>query len=501
MPEDADVSVAVVGSGFSGIGLAIRLVRAGFENLTVFERADDLGGVWRDNTYPGAACDAPSHLYSYSFEPNPDWSTRFATQPEILDYLRRCAERTGVVDHIRFGAEVEAAAFDEAAGRWVITTADGRTTTADLLVAACGQLSRPAVPAIPGLASFEGTVFHSAGWDHAHDLAGRRVAVVGNGASAVQFVPEIAPVVGELHVFQRTPQWVGPKSDRRYPEWRRRLNRRVPATQAAARLGVYLLFEVLLNPMLVSRRGRRLLGAHVRAMCWASRRTVRDADTRARLTPGYELGCKRVLMSNDYYRSLQAPNVHLHAEEVVAVTPTGVVATGGTEHPVDTLILATGFRSHAFVAPMRVTGLAGRQLADAWAPGASTYLGLSVTGFPNFFMMYGPNTNLGAGSIVHVLESQMRHIVEAARILRAHRPAYLEVRPQAMAAADTATQRRLRTTVWNQGGCTSWYREASGRNSSNWPGSMLEYRLRTRRVRLDHYRLVAPGPATAGAVP
>lgn len=486
-------SVAIVGSGFSGIGLAIRLRRAGFTDITIFEKAEALGGVWRDNTYPGAACDAPSYLYSYSFAPNPDWSRRFAEQPEILAYLRRCADAYGITELIRFRTEITEAAFDAAAGAWTLRTAAGETHTADLLVAACGQLSRPAYPDIPGLGAFTGTVFHSARWAHDRDLTGRDVAVIGNGASAVQFVPVVARQARRLRIFQRTPNWVGTKPDRAYPGWRRALNRRMPAVQKASRLGIFVWFEWLLNPMLVAPRARHALSAHVRALCHLNLRSVRDRSLRAGLLPSYELGCKRVLLSSDFYRALNLPGVEVVTDPITEVTADAVVTADGTAHPADTLILATGFRSHDFVAPMRVTGLDGRDLADEWRDGPSAYLGLTVPGFPNFFLMYGPNTNLGSGSIVHMLESQIAYIVQAARLVR-RGVRYLDVRREVVDAFDARVRRRLGTTVWNAGGCDSWYLRGAAaggrRNTNNWPGFMLGYRRRTRRLVPAEYHLV-----------
>ncbi|GAA1900311.1 flavin-containing monooxygenase [Actinomadura bangladeshensis] len=483
-------SVAIVGSGFSGLGLAIGLKRAGLTGFTVFERAGDVGGVWRENTYPGAACDAPSHLYSYSFEPKHDWSRRFAPQPEILDYLRACARKYGVMEHMAFGTEITAAEFDAGSGRWTLRTAGGETREADVLVSACGQLSRPSVPDIPGLESFGGTVFHSAEWDHGRDLSGREIAVVGNGASAVQFVPRIAPEAARLTVFQREPQWVGWKWDRRYPRARSWLNRRVPVLQRLSRLGVFVWFEVLLNPMLISPRGRRVLSAHIRALCRTTRWSVRDKEMRRNLTPDYELGCKRVLVSSDYYRSLNLPHVDVVTSAIVKVTPDAVVTADGRSHPADTIIMGTGFRSHGFVAPMRVTGLDGRALEDAWRDGPRAYLGLAVAGFPNFFLMYGPNTNVGSGSVVHMLESQIAYIVQAVRALRDPEVLYMDVREGVLSAFDERLQRRLGRTVWNAGGCGSWYLRGDGRNASNWPGSMLDYRRRTRRLDPSDYRFV-----------
>jgi cation diffusion facilitator CzcD-associated flavoprotein CzcO len=484
MGQRARPSIAIVGSGFSGIGLAIRLKQAGLTDITIFEKADDLGGVWRDNTYPGAACDAPSVLYSFSFAPNPDWSRRYAGQSEILEYLRKCATDHGVIEHIVFGAEVVRAAFDPGATVWRIHLRDGTVRVADLLVAACGQLSRPAWPDLPGLDAFEGTIFHSAEWDHAHDLRGRAVALVGNGASAVQFVPRIAPEVTTLRIFQRTPHWVAVKLDHRYSGLRRTLNRYVPSLQKLSRFVAFLRFEVLLNPSLVSPRARRALSVHGAVLCWFARRSVRDPSLRRRLRPHYEIGCKRILQSNDYYPALNRPNVTVIGDPILSVRPSQVVTARG-EYPVDTIILATGFRSHDFVAPMHVVGPDGRTLREAWRDGASAFLGMAVPGFPNFFIMYGPNTNVGSGSIVYMLECQASYIVGAAKTL-AKGTRVLDLRQDVLDRFDEQTQRRLATTVWNTGGCDSWYLDGR-RNTSNWPGYMIGYRLRA-RFRLADYR-------------
>ena len=490
MGSGTQPSIAIVGSGFSGIGLAIKLRQAGFTDVTIFEKAHSLGGVWRDNTYPGAACDAPSHLYSYSFELNPDRSRRFATQPEILEYLRHCASKHQITEIIRFGAEITHADFDQATGHWTLRTASGEIHAATLLISACGQLSRPALPDLPGLDTYQGTVFHSAQWKHDHNLRGRRVAVIGNGASAVQFVPEIAPHVAEMRIFQRETHWISPKWDRCYPRWRRALNRRAPWLQKLPRLGIFIAFELLLNPALVSRRARTLLSAHVRAMCLTNLRAIDDPGLRRDLTPGYEPGCKRILASNDYYQALNRPNVHIVDRPVTGVTAHALTTADGRTHPADTIILATGFRSHDFIAPMRVTGLHKQELNAAWRSGARAHLGLAVPGFPNFFLMYGPNTNLGSGSIVYMLECQMDYIVQAARLLN-NGVKYLHLREDTLQRFDHATQRRLATTVWNAGGCQSWYLDNSGkatRNASNWPGYMLGYRQRTRRLRPTDYQ-------------
>ncbi|GAA3201217.1 NAD(P)/FAD-dependent oxidoreductase [Actinocorallia longicatena] len=483
------LSIGIVGSGFSGLGLAIELMKAGFRDITLLEKAGRLGGVWRDNTYPGAACDAPSHLYSYSFAPNPGWSRRFAEQPEILAYLEDCADAHGVHERIRFDSEVESAEFAEATGTWTVRLTDGTRLGFDLLVSACGQLSNPAVPGLPGAESFTGPFFHSARWDHGTDFTGRRVAVVGNGASAVQFVPIIAPSTSRLTVFQLEPHWISPKPDRVYPAWRKALNRRFPAIQKLSRLGIFLWFELLLNPALIAPAGRRALSVHIRALCRYALRTVTDPALRRRLTPAYEPGCKRILTSDDYYTALNGPGVSVVDSAITEVTADGVRTADGHNHPADVIILATGFRSQDFMAPMRVTGAHGLDLNSAWKDGARAFLGLAVSGFPNFFLMYGPNTNVGSGSIVHMLESQIAYIVQAARLL-ASGVTVMDLREDVLEGFDAAAQRRLSTTVWNQGGCDSWYLDERRRNTSNWPGSMTAYRRATRRLDPVHYRLV-----------
>ncbi|GAA2124534.1 flavin-containing monooxygenase [Actinomadura napierensis] len=483
-----EVSIAIVGSGFSGIGLAIALKRAGFTDITVFDKADGPGGVWRDNTYPGAACDAPSHLYSYSFEPKPDWTRRFAGQPEILGYLRHCAAKYGLMPHFRFRTTVTDAQFQTETGRWRLHTGDGETHDHDLLVAACGQLSNPAVPPLPGQDRFGGTMFHSARWDQSHELAGRRIAVVGNGASAIQFVPLIAPAAERLTVFQVEVHWISRKPDHLYPRWRHALNRRVPVVQKLSRLGIFLWFELVLNPALISPRGRRVLSAPIRLLCRYALRSVRDPRLRRRLTPRYEPGCKRILTSSEYYPTLNRPNVAVVDDPITEFTRHGARTANGDHHTFDTLIWATGFRSQDFVAPMRVIGTHGTELNAAWKDGARAYLGLAVTGFPNFFLMYGPNTNVGSGSVVHMLESQAAYIVQAARLL-AGGVTSMEVRADVLDRFDAAAQQRLSTSVWNQGGCDSWYLDADHRNTNNWPGSMTGYRRRTRRLDPADYHL------------
>jgi cation diffusion facilitator CzcD-associated flavoprotein CzcO/acetyl esterase/lipase len=483
-------SVAIIGSGFAGVGMAIRLKQSGFDDFTIFEKADRVGGVWRENTYPGAACDVASHLYSFSFERSRDWTRRFSPQPDILAYLERCVRRYGLTGHLRFRTEIASADFDEQSRRWRLRTADGETVEVDVLVTACGQLSRPAFPGIPGIERFAGTAFHSAQWDHAYDMNGRRVAVIGTGASAIQFVPEIARSVERLHIYQRSAPWVIPKVDAPYRGGHRRLFRWLPFWPLLARAGWFAYMELAALGLTRARWVVTPLRVASRTML---RLQVRDPAIRERLTPDYEMGCKRVLISSDYYRAMARSNVEVITDEVREVTRDGVVTADGVERRVDAIVYGTGFTANAFLAPIRIRGLGGRSLDDVWRDGAEAYLGLSVSGFPNLFIMYGPNTNLGAGSIIHMLESQMAWVLGALGEMTRRPGAVLDVRDSVQSAFDREVQGRLRTSVW-QSGCTSWYRTRSGRVVNNWPGLMSEYRRRTRRFETGVYRVVASDP-------
>jgi cation diffusion facilitator CzcD-associated flavoprotein CzcO len=486
-------SVVIVGSGFGGIAAAIELTRAGFTDVTILEKADELGGVWRENTYPGAACDVPSPLYSYSYAPNPAWPRRYSGQADIHDYLKRTAAKYGVDGLIRYRTEVTEAQFDAARGSWQIQTSNGDLLDADVLVPAVGQLSRPALPRIPGMATFVGRSFHSAEWDHAHDLTGKRVAVVGTGASAIQFVPKIQPTVAGLAVFQRTAPYIAPKVDTEYGRMHHLLRRYVPATRLPGRVFVWAFCEWVTRGMTRSHR----IASVMKWICMRKLgREVPDPVLRARLTPDYPIGCKRVLFSNDYLGALTQPNVELVTEPITEVSRTGVRTADGTEHAVDTIIYGTGFTSQDFLAPMKIRGVDGHDLQDSWPDGARAYLGLTVSGFPNMFLMYGPNTNLGAGSIIYMLEAQARYIRQAAeRLAEAGLPAYLDVRADVADRFDADTQQRLSNAVWSM--CVSWYRNASGRVATNWPGQVYEYHRRTRRLDLADYRLtrLSGGPA------
>ncbi|GAA3358228.1 NAD(P)/FAD-dependent oxidoreductase [Saccharopolyspora gregorii] len=477
--------VAIIGSGFAGIAVAAQLKRAGHTSFTIFERAPGVGGVWRDNTYPGAACDVPSHLYSYSFQPEPTWRRRFAEQPEILRYLRRCVEQNRLTRHLRLNTSIESAAYDEKARKWRLRTGSGDVVEADVLVPAVGQLSEPVVPNLPGLDEFDGPAFHSARWDHQLDLRDKRVAVIGTGASAVQFVPAIADRVREMTVFQRSAPHIVPRPDRAYQSWHRFAFRHIPGAQAVGRFGVWLFFEAAGRGLTTAQGIGRLFtvvaGGH-------RRRQVPAEPLRADLAPDHQIGCKRVLFSSEYYPAFSRGGVRLERGAIERVTSNGVRTADGVEHPADVIIFGTGFDASNFLSTLDITGAGGARLDEVWKRGARAYLGMAVPGFPNMFVMYGPNTNLGSGSVVHVLESQARYVVRLVRRLARRPGAALDVLPDAAERFDHEMQRRLRDSVWTS--CRSWYRDADGRVSTNWPGSMTEYRRRTRCPDLNDFQVL-----------
>jgi cation diffusion facilitator CzcD-associated flavoprotein CzcO len=471
-------SVAIVGAGFGGLCMAIQLERAGIRSYTVFEKAGDLGGTWRDNSYPGAGCDIPSHLYSYSFEKYASWTRRYPEQPEILEYLEHCADKYHVREKIRFDTEVRRAVFDGA--QWQVTTPGG-TEAFDVLVMGVGQLNRPRLPDIPGMAEFEGVSFHSARWDHGHDLTGRRVAVIGNGSSAAQLIPRVAERAEHLHVFQRTPNWVIPKPDATFGPLTRLAFRFVPGLQRAYREWIYRYAEGTLYPALSQGWSAGLLKQ--RALRHL-RDQVPDPGLRARLTPDYPPGCKRVVIDSSFYPALTRPNVSLVTDKIVRVTPKGIETTEGP-YEVDTIVYATGFKSTEFLVPMEVVG--------RWADGAEAYLGISVPGFPNMFVLYGPNTNLGHNSIVFMIECQVEHVMACLPYLTGSGP--IEVRAEVMAAWRRQLDAAMARMVWGAG-CQSWYKTASGRVTNNWPGTTTLYRRLTARPPQPAYRAAGPGKAS-----
>jgi cation diffusion facilitator CzcD-associated flavoprotein CzcO len=478
------LSFIIIGAGFGGVGMAITLQKKGEESFVILERSRDVGGVWRDNSYPGAACDVPSHLYSFSFAPNPNWSHVFAPQKEIYAYLQDTAHKYDLLRHIRFGAEVKEARYNEGANLWEVTLTDGSTLAATHLVAATGQLSRPAYPKLKGKEEFEGHVFHSAQWDHDYDLTGKRVAGVGTGASAIQFVPAIAGKIAELKVFQRSPAYIIPRADRPYTDGEKARFKHAPLAMKFHRAMIYLRYEARalaftrfkgLMKIAIGVPFRRLLNKH-----------VPDAALRAKLIPDYPMGCKRMLLSSEYLATMSRPNVDLITAGISHVTKHGIVTNDGSLHEVDAIIYGTGFKATEFLAPMRIVGRDGVELNQAWKGGAKAYLGMTIPNFPNFFMLYGPNTNLGHNSIVYMLESQIAHIMRCLKAKKDKGATRIEVDAQRYDDYNTGVQQRLKTTVWN--GCRSWYVDANGHNSTNWPGFTVSYRAITKYGALAAYR-------------
>ena len=476
-------SIAVVGGGFGGVGAAVMLKRAGYEDVTVFEKGERVGGVWNQNTYPGAACDVPSHLYEFSFAPN-RWSRRYAPQAEIQAYVEGVARHHGVLDKVRTGTEVKSAAWDEERGRWRLET-DAGPHGAELLITACGQLSVPKAPPIAGLESFSGPAFHTAEWRHDVDLTGKRVAVIGTGCSAIQVVPAIQPEVGQLDVYQRSPGWTIPKMDYAYPDWAHTMFRRFPAVRRLDRAMVFGLMELGAAAMT---RHRWLLPAFRAAARRQITAAIEDPELQRKVTPSDELGCKRTMLTDDWYPTLAKPNVDLLTERIAAVTPAGIRDENGVERPADVLILATGFASHAFVAPMEIAGRDGVPLAREWADVARAYLGLSVPGFPNMFLLYGPNTNGGTGSVIYTIEAGLGHVIAALRELDQADASRIEVRRDAAEHFDRELRAALEGTVWHSG-CTSWYVDENGNDPSQWPWLWSTYRRRAARLEPDAYAL------------
>ena len=475
--------IAIVGAGFGGLGAAIKLSEAGFDDWTILERAGDLGGTWRDNTYPGCACDIPAPLYSFSFAPNPAWTRMYSSQPEIWAYLRRLADEHGLRARIRFGADVVEARWKDG---WRLRLADGREERFDAVICAVGFLNQPNVPRLPGLEGFPGPAFHSAKWRHDVDFAGKRVAVVGTGASAIQFVPEIAPRAASVTVWQRTPPWVMPRVDRAFSPRAQRAFRRFPLLRRLLRWRIYLRQELLVSGFL----GGAFIQKQFRAFGERQiARQVRDPALRAKLVPDYAPGCKRILVSNDWYPALQRPNVELVAEAAARVEGKRVVGAGGASREADVLVFGTGFSATEFLSPMRIFGRDGRELGETWRAGAATHLGISTAGFPNLFFLVGPNTGLGHNSIVFMIEAQVRYVVQALARMKAARARTLELRPEAQAASYAEVQARMRRTVWLSG-CRSWYLTPDGRNDTLWPGSTLGYWWRTRRFDAARYAIL-----------
>jgi cation diffusion facilitator CzcD-associated flavoprotein CzcO len=469
-----EFEVIIIGSGFGGLGTAIKLRAAGVESFVVLERGSDVGGTWRDNDYPGCACDVQSHLYSFSFEPNPGWSRLFAPQAEILAYLQRCADKYDVRRYIRCGESVARAEYDEAAAKWVVRTSSGAVYRARVLVSAMGALSNPAYPDLPGLERFEGRSFHSALWDHDYDFRGKRVAVVGTGASAIQFVPRIAEKVAQLHLYQRTAPWVFPKPDRAISSGTQTLFRIFPFLQWLYRAFIYWSLEArvfaFFKPILMKQ------AEHLAKRYIASQ--IADPALQQKVTPDYTMGCKRILLADDYYPALARPNVEVITDSIREVRRHGIVTADGSEHPVDAIVFGTGFVVQNFVPKGFFVGTGGRDITDAWANGLEAYKGTTVAGFPNLFIIAGPNTGLGHTSMVFMIESQIAYVLDALDRMRKNGWASVDVKPEVQAAYNADLQNKHTGAVWASG-CRSWYLDARGRNTTLWPGFTFVFRRQT----------------------
>jgi len=492
--EEQAASVLIIGTGFSGLGMAVRLKQAGITDFVLLERAQSVGGTWRDNRYPGCACDVQSHLYSFSFEQNPDWTRMFAQQPEIERYLQGVAGKYELLPHVRFGANVTAARWDEQAALWRVTTQDGRQFAGRVLVSGMGALSNPAFPKIPGLSEFKGKLFHSAQWDHDYDLKGKRVAVIGTGASAIQFVPQIVPKVAHLDLYQRTPPWIMPKPDRPITAFERKLFRTLPFTQKLMRAGLYAFLETRVLGFVVNPKIMALVQRHAHSHM---KRQVADPVLRKKLTPNYTIGCKRVLISDDYYPALTQKHVDVITDEVREIRDHAVVTADGQAREVDAIILGTGFTVQEPIPRGAIFGRGGKDLWDTWnEQGVEAYLGATVHGFPNFFMLMGPNTGLGHTSQVYMIESQIRYVLDCILQMRRKNIRAVEVRAEVQKRFNDRVQGTVRSAIWNSGGCKSWYLDARGRNTTIWPGFTFMFRSKTRRFKASDYLLEIDGVAT-----
>ncbi len=479
----ADFKVAILGAGFAGLCMGLKLQARGETSFVILEKADRVGGTWRENIYPGSGCDIPSHLYSYSFEPNPDWPEIFSAQPDILGYIENIVEKHQLSKHLKFNAKVTSAAWDDGAGFWRVGLGDGSTVTAETFVTAWGQLNRPKVPEVPGRDDFAGLAFHSAQWDASVDLTGKRVAVIGNGASAVQFVPEVAKVASQLTLFQRSPNWIVPRMNRPYTDAEKARFRAEPGFMAKVRGDIFEMAEARLE----AKRAGTLPVEEVPIPLANLHAQVSDPDLRAKLTTDYEIGCKRVLISNDFYPALTQPNVTLVTEAIAGMTPRGVVDSEGREYEADVVIYATGFETRSFVGDTGITGVGGLRLSDVWIDGPEAYLGLSVTGFPNLFMLYGPNTNLGHNSIIFMIEAQADYVLQALDAIGEAGP--LSVKQEVADAYNADLQKALAVTPW-AGTCTSWYKTVDGRILNNWPHTARAYARAVERFDLEAYEVM-----------
>jgi cation diffusion facilitator CzcD-associated flavoprotein CzcO len=479
-------NIIIIGTGFAGLGMAIKLLKQGNTNFIIAERSATIGGTWRDNTYPGAACDISSHLYSFSFEPNPNWSRMFANQQEILEYTRNCVEKYGLAKYVRLNTEVTGGSFDEANGMWTLNLKDGGTLTANVVVNALGPLNRPQIPNIPGLNDFKGRVFHSSEWDHTFDYKGKKVAVVGTGASAVQIVPAIAKDVEQLNIFQRSAPWVIPKADRPMKDWERKMFRILPFTQRMLRWKWYWENELIGTLIFTRPRLNKYLQGMVVKFI---NKKIKDPALREKLIPDYTMGCKRITPSKEYYPALLRSNVDVVTSGINRVEGNTIFTADGNHYEADAIVLATGFKAADAPVDFVVKGRGGRILAEDWKEGPEAYYGAAVTGYPNLFFLIGPNTGLGHNSMIFVIESQVNYIMDALKKLKQRKAKFMDVKPEVQKAYNDDIQEKLKRTVWATG-CRSWYIAANGRNTTVWPGLTYTFWFKTKHIKASAFEFV-----------
>ena len=482
--NDMQYEFIIIGAGFSGLGMAIKLKKEGMTNFVVLDRNPHLGGTWWDNSYPGAACDVQSHLYSFSFEPNPNWSRQFSPQEEILKYMEHCATKYGLNEKIQYNSTVNGAEYNDDSSIWTVTTANGKSYQARYVISCSGGLSQPSLPEIKGLDDFKGKMFHTARWDKNFDITGKTVAVIGTGASAIQIVPAIVPKVKQLYVYQRTPSWVIPKPDFVIGGFRKKLFSTLPVTQYMVRGWMYWVHELMAIGFVANKSvlefATKIVARHIK-------KSVKDETLRKKLTPNYTLGCKRILLSNDYYPALQQPNAEVVTDGIKEINEHGILTVDGKQRDVDAIVLATGFHAAEGMLVYDVKGKNGLQLSDAWKDGAEAYLGTSVAGFPNWFFVVGPNTGLGHTSVIIMIEAQIKYIMAAIKTMKQQNAQTLDVRPAVQKTFNEEMQQKLGKTVWQAGGCVSWYQMKNGKNVTIWPGFTFSFIQRTAKFEPDKY--------------
>lgn len=481
-------TVLIVGTGFAGLCMGIRLKQAGIEDFTILERGTEVGGTWRDNHYPGAACDVQSHVYSFSFEPNPNWKRMFGTHDEIFKYMLHCTEKYGLRPHIAFNSTVKKAAFDDRTGIWTVETKEGKTYRARTVVSGSGGLSNPAFPDIKGIQSFQGKLMHTAKWDHNYSVEGKNVAVIGTGASAIQVIPGIVSSVAKMHVYQRSAAWVVPKPDREIPGWERDLYKALPVFQKVFRSALFYRAEAFGTMLFHTPQALKPMERLVKGYL---EKTIRDPELRAKLTPNYNMGCKRVLLSNEYYRAMQKENVELVTDGIQEIVPEGIITKDGTLRKFDAIICATGFGDHITKAPYDIRGRNGVSLSDVWekSGGPEAYKSTTVHGFPNMFIIVGPNSGVGHTSMIYMIEAQVNYILDAVKVMQSRNLEQVDVLPDVQKRYNEKLQAKLAKTVWNSG-CQSWYLAAGGKNATLWPGWSTQFMLQLRRFDAENYTLV-----------